>query len=66
MTVIKIVDNIQIPHVLIQPSKGWVPLRTELWNYRELFISLFGGYKGSLQTNRNGVAWAIINPLCQW
>src|SRR5262249_9676471 len=53
------------PAVLIQPSKGWVPLRLpELWRYRELvYFLVWRDVKVRYKQTALGVAWAIIQPL---
>ena len=61
----ELVDNIQIPLVLIQPSKGWVPLRVkELWDYRELlYFFIWRDIKVRYKQTLMGVSWAIIQPI---
>lgn len=60
-----LLDNIQIQHVLIQPSKGWIPLRTkELWDYRELlYFFIWRDIKVRYKQTVMGVSWAIIQPI---
>ena len=54
-----------IPHVRIQPTRGWVALRMdELWEYRELLYFLtWRDFKVRYKQTVLGVAWAILQPL---
>lgn len=54
-----------IPHVRIQPTKGWVALRLdELWEYRELLYFLtWRDFKVRYKQTVLGVSWAILQPL---
>jgi lipopolysaccharide transport system permease protein len=58
-------DNVQIPHVLIRPSKGWVPLKTkELWEYRELlYFFIWRDIRVRYKQTVMGASWAIIQPI---
>ena len=56
------------PHaraIVIQPSRGWVPLRLgELWAYRELlFFLVWRDLKVRYKQTALGAAWAIIQPF---
>jgi len=50
---------------IIQPSRGWSPLRLrELWEYRELLYFLtWRDIKVRYKQTALGVAWAIIQPF---
>jgi lipopolysaccharide transport system permease protein len=57
-----------LPHVraiVIQPSRGWAPLRLgELWAYRELlFFFVWRDLKVRYKQTALGAAWAIIQPF---
>jgi lipopolysaccharide transport system permease protein len=56
------------PHaraIVIQPSRGWVPLRLgELWAYRELlYFFVWRDIKVRYKQTALGAAWAIIQPF---
>lgn len=55
----------QLPHLRIQPSKGWVALKlNEVWAYRELLFFLTQrDIKVRYKQTVIGAAWAIIQPL---
>jgi lipopolysaccharide transport system permease protein len=55
----------ELPHSVIQPSRGWVSLNlAELWHYRELlFFLTWRDIKVRYQQTVLGAAWAIIQPL---
>ncbi|HEY8286875.1 MAG TPA: ABC transporter permease [Chloroflexota bacterium] len=50
---------------VIEPSKGWVPLRLgRLWRYRELFYFLaWRDIKVRYKQTALGAAWAILQPI---
>src|SRR5829696_6995909 len=50
---------------VIQPSRGWVPLRLrELWEYRELLYFLtWRDVKVRYKQTALGAAWAVIQPF---
>jgi lipopolysaccharide transport system permease protein len=54
-----------LPHLRIQPSKGWVALKlNELWAYRELlFFLTWRDIKVRYKQTVLGAAWAIIQPF---
>ena len=54
-----------VPHLRIQPSRGWVPLRLrELWLYRELlFFLTWRDIKVRYKQTVLGAGWAIIQPF---
>lgn len=54
-----------LPHLRIQPSKGWVSLKlNEVWAYRELLLFLtMRDIKVRYKQTVIGAAWAIIQPL---
>ena len=54
-----------LPHIRIQPSKGWVALRLrELWAYRELLLFfVWRDIKVRYKQTILGVSWAIIQPF---
>lgn len=54
-----------LPHLRIQPSKGWVSLKlNEVWAYRELLLFLTArDIKVRYKQTVIGAAWAIIQPL---
>jgi lipopolysaccharide transport system permease protein len=54
-----------VPHLRIQPSKGWVALKLdEVWAYRELLFFLTArDIKVRYKQTVIGAAWAIIQPL---
>lgn len=55
----------RLPHLRIQPSKGWVALKlNEVWAYRELLFFLTQrDIKVRYKQTVIGAAWAIIQPL---
>ncbi len=55
----------QLPHLHIQPSKGWVSLKlAELWEYRELLYFLtWRDIKVRYKQTVLGVAWAVLQPF---
>ncbi len=55
----------EIPTLIIEPSKGWVPLRLrELWEYRELlYFLVWRDIKVRYKQTVLGAAWAIIQPF---
>jgi lipopolysaccharide transport system permease protein len=57
--------DVQLPHLRIQPSKGWVSLKlNELWAYRELlFFLTWRDIKVRYKQTVLGAAWAIIQPF---
>jgi len=56
---------IEVPHVHIEPSRGWVSLRLkELWEYRELLYFLtWRDIKVRYKQTVLGAAWAILQPF---
>lgn len=54
-----------LPHLRIQPSKGWVSLKLrELWEYRELlFFLTWRDIKVRYKQTVLGATWAIIQPF---
>jgi len=59
------VDDGPVPHIRIEPSKGWVSLKLrELWEYRELlYFLIWRDIKVRYKQTVLGAAWAIIQPL---
>lgn len=57
--------DVQLPHLRIQPSKGWVSLKlNELWEYRELLYFLtWRDIKVRYKQTVLGAAWAILQPF---
>ena len=55
----------EIPHIRIQPSKGWVSLKLgEVWAYRELlYFLVWRDIKVRYKQTVIGAAWAIIQPF---
>src|ERR1035438_5064402 len=55
----------EVPVLVIEPSKGWVPLKlSELWAYRELVYFLtWREVKVRYKQTALGALWAIIQPL---
>jgi lipopolysaccharide transport system permease protein len=55
-----------MPHIRIEPSRGWVPIRfQELWEYRELIYFLcWRDIKARYKQTALGAAWAILQPVC--
>lgn len=60
------VNTIDIPEILIKPSKGWVPLKLQdMWYYRELLYFLtWRDIKVRYKQTVLGATWAIIQPFC--
>jgi len=56
---------VDLPTIIIRPSKGWVPLRLkELWEYRELlYFLVWRDIKVRYKQTVLGAAWAIIQPF---
>jgi len=56
---------VDLPKIIIRPSKGWVPLRLkELWEYRELqYFLVWRDIKVRYKQTVLGAAWAIIQPF---
>lgn len=56
---------VDVPHVHIEPSKGWVSVQLkELWRYRELLYFLtWRDIKIRYKQTALGAAWAIIQPV---
>jgi lipopolysaccharide transport system permease protein len=54
-----------LPHLRIEPSKGWVSLKLdELWDYRELLYFLtWRDIKVRYKQTVLGAAWAVIQPF---
>jgi lipopolysaccharide transport system permease protein len=54
-----------LPHLRIQPSKGWVSLHLrEVWEYRELlYFLVWRDVKVRYKQTALGAAWAIIQPF---
>lgn len=54
-----------LPEIVIEPSKGWAPLRLEeLWEYRELlYFFVWRNIKVRYKQTVLGAAWAIIQPF---
>jgi lipopolysaccharide transport system permease protein len=65
MADITISERTKLPHLRIQPSKGWVSLKLgEVWAYRELLLFLtMRDIKVRYKQTVLGAAWAIIQPL---
>jgi lipopolysaccharide transport system permease protein len=59
------VERSELPHVRIQPSKGWISLGLkDLWQYRELlFFLTWRDIKVRYKQTALGAAWAVIQPL---
>ncbi len=59
------VQVVDLPKLIIRPSKGWVPLGLkELWEYRELlYFLIWRDIKVRYKQTALGAAWAIIQPL---
>ena len=55
----------QLPTTVIEPSRGWVPLRlSQLWEYREvLYFLVWRDIKVRYRQTLIGVTWAIIQPF---
>lgn len=58
-------DSAPLPHLRIQPSKGWVSLKLgELWAYRELLYFLtWRDIKVRYKQTVLGAAWAVLQPF---
>jgi lipopolysaccharide transport system permease protein len=58
-------NALEMPVVVIKPSRGWVSLRLhELWSYRELlFFLVWSDIKVRYKQTILGAAWAIIQPF---
>lgn len=58
-------NTASLPHLRIQPSKGWVSLQLkEVWAYRELLYFLtWRDIKVRYKQTVLGAAWAIIQPF---
>jgi lipopolysaccharide transport system permease protein len=58
-------NSASLPHLRIQPSKGWVSLKLhELWEYRELLYFLtWRDIKVRYKQTVLGAAWAILQPF---
>jgi lipopolysaccharide transport system permease protein len=56
---------IKLPHIHLEPSKGWVSLKLrELWEYRELlYFLIWRDIKVRYKQTALGAAWAIIQPF---
>ncbi len=54
-----------VPHLVIQPTKGWFNLKLdELWRYRELvYFLIWRDIKIRYKQTLLGFAWAIIQPV---
>jgi lipopolysaccharide transport system permease protein len=54
-----------LPHIRIEPSKGWISLGLkDLWQYRELlFFLTWRDIKVRYKQTTLGAAWAVIQPL---
>ena len=65
MTDIAIHDELTLPTLVIEPSRGWVSLRLrELWAYRELlFFLAWRDVTVRYKQAALGVAWAVLQPL---
>jgi lipopolysaccharide transport system permease protein len=57
--------SVTVPHIRLQPSKGWVSLKlNELWAYRELLYFLtWREVKVRYKQTVMGASWAIIQPF---
>ena len=58
-------QQIVLPEVVYEPSRGWMPLRLrELWEYRELLYFLtWRDIKVRYKQTVLGIAWAILQPI---
>lgn len=56
---------LQLPHIHISPSGGWVRLRLgEVWEYRELlYFLIWRDVKVRYKQTALGASWAIIQPF---
>lgn len=59
------VERSKLPHIRIEPSKGWISLGLkDLWQYRELlFFLTWRDIKVRYKQTALGAAWAVIQPL---
>ena len=59
------VERSDLPHIRIEPSKGWISLGLrDLWQYRELlFFLTWRDIKVRYKQTVLGAAWAVIQPL---
>jgi len=59
------VERSELPHVRIEPSKGWISLGLkDLWQYRELlFFLTWRDVKVRYKQTALGAAWALVQPL---
>ena len=57
--------EVEMPHIRIEPSTGWVSLKLrELWQYRELlYFFIWRDVKVRYKQTVLGAAWAIIQPF---
>lgn len=57
--------NKKLPHLRIEPSQGFVPLKIkDLWEYRELlYFLVWRDIKVRYKQTALGVLWAIIQPV---
>jgi lipopolysaccharide transport system permease protein len=57
-------EIVQIPPLVIGPSRGWVPLRlADLWEYRELlYFLVWRDLKVRYKQTAVGIAWVMIQP----
>ncbi len=58
-------DHPSDPVIVIEPSKGWVPVRLrDLWEYRDLlYFLVWRDVKVRYKQTVLGAAWAILQPL---
>jgi len=65
MSDVAIHDELTLPTLVIEPSRGWVSLRLrELWDYRELlFFLAWRDVTVRYKQAALGVAWAVLQPL---
>lgn len=59
------VEQSELPHTRIEPSKGWISLGLrDLWQYRELlFFLTWRDIKVRYKQTALGASWAVIQPL---
>ena len=57
--------SMDVPIIIIQPSRGWVSLKLhELWEYRELlYFLVWRDVKVRYKQTVLGAAWAVIQPF---
>ena len=62
---IPISEKSELPHIHIEPSRGWVSLKLhDLWEYRELaYFLTWRDIKVRYKQTALGAAWAIIQPF---